>query len=159
MNNSTSLPTARRRRRDKTIAAWTALLLGLAGLHRFYLHGPRDVWAWLYLPLSFAGWVGVQRLRQIGQDDPLAWVLVPLFGLMISLGAFFAIIYALTPDERWNARYNPGLPPRETRWGPVLAAIMGLLLGGGVFMGSLTYGMQMYFEWQLRADAAATASP
>jgi hypothetical protein len=157
MNTSTT-PLAPHRRRDKTTAAWTALLLGSLGLHRLYLHGPRDVWAWVYLPLTFAGWVGVQRLRQIGQDDPAAWVLVPLFGLMISLGAFFAILYALTPDERWDERYNPGLPPRQTRWGPVLAAIFGLLVGGGVFMGSLTYGMQMYFEWQMRA-APATAAP
>lgn len=158
MTNTSHLsPALPRRRRNKTIAAWAALLFGVLGLHRFYLHGPRDFWAWLYLPLSFAGWVGVQRLRQIGQDDPVAWVLVPLFGLMVSLGAFFAILYALTPDEKWDQLYNPGLPMRETRWGPVLAAIIGLLLGGGVFMGSLTYGMQMYFEWQLRTAPAAAA--
>jgi hypothetical protein len=143
------------RRRSKTLAAWTALLFGSLGLHRFYLHGPRDAWAWLHVPLTLAGWVGVQRLRQIGQDDPVAWGLVPLFGLMISLGAFFAILYGLTPDEKWDARHNRGLAPRATRWGPVLAAILALLVGGGIFMGSITYGMQMLFEWQLHGRAAA----
>ena len=29
-------------------------------------------------------------------------------GLMLSLGALFAILYGLTPDEKWDARHNPG---------------------------------------------------
>lgn len=142
-----------RRRRSKALAAWCALLLGSLGLHRIYLYGPRDLLAWLHLPPTLAGWVGLQRLLQLGQDDRWAWALVPLFGLMLSLGAFFAILYGLTPDERWGARHNPGQPVVETRWGPVLAAILGLLLGGGILMGSITYGVQMFFQWELEASA------
>ena len=31
-----------------------------------------------------------------------------------------AIVYGLTPDEQWNARYNPGAPTHGTGWAPVL---------------------------------------
>jgi len=34
--------------RSKTIATWLALLGGSLGLHRFYLLGWRDPWAWLH---------------------------------------------------------------------------------------------------------------
>jgi hypothetical protein len=142
--------------RSKTIAAWLALLTGSLGLHRLYLHGWRDRLAWLHLPPTAAGLIGVERLLQFGQDDRLAWLLIPLFGLMLSQGALFAILYGLTPDERWDARHNRGHAVTATRWGPVLAAITALLVGGAVLMGTIAYGVQMFFEWQLqgRADAA-----
>jgi TM2 domain-containing membrane protein YozV len=34
--------------RSKTASTWIALLGGSLGLHRFYLHGPRDLLAWLH---------------------------------------------------------------------------------------------------------------
>ena len=30
------------------VATWLAVLGGSLGLHRFYLHGVRDLWAWLH---------------------------------------------------------------------------------------------------------------
>jgi hypothetical protein len=55
--------------------------------------------------------VGVARLRNLGQDDPAAWLLIPVLGLMISAAMLTAIVYALTPDER-------GMPgtTRVSRW-------------------------------------------
>ena len=93
--------------------------------------------------------MGVQRLRALGQDDRLAWLLIPLLGLMLSLAMLTAIVYGLTPDEKWDARHNPGQPGRATGWGPVLAAILALLLGGAVLMGTIAFGGQSFFEWQL----------
>ena len=58
-------------------------------------------------------------------------------------------IYALTPDDKWDARHNPGHPVTATGWGAVLAAIAGLLIGGTVLMGTVAYGGQKFFEWQL----------
>jgi hypothetical protein len=139
--------------RSKTLAAWLALVLGTLGLHRLYLHGLRDVWGWLHPLPTALGLVGLQRLFAFGQDDRLAWVLLPVLGLSISAAMFTAIVYALTPDERWDARHNAGLAPRSTAWGPVLAAILGLLIGGGILMGSIAYGGQKFFEWQLEAVA------
>ena len=37
------------------------------------------------------GLAGVVRMRQLGQDDTVAWLLIPLLGLMISLGMLCAI--------------------------------------------------------------------
>lgn len=140
--------------RSKTVAAWLALLLGTLGLHRLYLHGPRDGLAWLHPLPTVLGLVGVMRLRTLGQDDPLAWLLIPLLGLMISLAMVFAIVYALTPDEKWDAARNPGHAVTATGWGPVLAAIAALLLGGTVLMGTVAYGGQKFFEWQLAQPGA-----
>jgi hypothetical protein len=136
--------------RSKTLAAWLALLLGALGLHRIYLHGTRDRLAWLHPLPTAAGLLGVERLLTLGQDDRLAWLLIPLLGLMISQAMLCAIVYALTPDEKWDARHNPSHPVHATGWGPVLAAIAALMIGGAVLMGTLTYGIQKFFEWQLQ---------
>ena len=137
------------------MAAWLALLGGALGLHRLYLYGLRDKLGWAHAFPTAIGWLGVQRLQTLGQDDTLAWLMVPLFGLMLSLGALFAILYGLMPDEKWDARHNPGQPGRNTTWAPVLAAVAALLLGGGVLMGTITYSVQMFFQWQLAPAAAA----
>ena len=135
--------------RSKTVAAWLALLLGTLGLHRLYLHGLRDGKAWLHPLPTALGLVGVLRLRALGQDDPLAWLLIPVLGLMISMSMLLAIVYALTPDENWDARHNPGQAVRATGWGPVVAAVAALLIGAAVLMGTVAYGGQKFFEWQL----------
>jgi len=140
--------------RSKTLAAWLALLLGSLGLHRIYLNGWQDKLAWAHVPLTTLGLVGAERMAALGQDDRLAWVLVPLLGLMLSQGALISIVHALTPDERWDARHNPGLEPRPTRWGAVLAAIAGLLVGGVVLIGTIAFSIQRLFEWQLEDGAA-----
>ena len=137
------------RYRSKTVAAWLTLALGALGAHRLYLHGARDRLAWAYPLPTLLGLAGVQRLRALGQDDRLAWLLIPLLGLMLSLAMLTAIVYALTPDEKWDARHNPGQPVHATGWGAVLAAILALLLGGAVLMGTVAYGGQRFFEWQL----------
>jgi hypothetical protein len=135
--------------RSKTLAAWLALLTGSLGLHRFYLYGLRDLWGWLHPLPTALGLIGVHRLQTLGQDDPAAWVLIPLLGAVLTLAMATAIVYALTPDERWDARHNPGQPGVQTRWGPVFAAVLGLLIGGTVLMGSIAYSGQKFFEWQL----------
>jgi len=140
--------------RSKTLAAWLALLLGTLGLHRMYLHGLSDRWAWLHPWPTAAGLLGVSRIDTWGQDDRLAWMLIPLLGLMISVSMLTAIVYALTPDEKWDARHNPGQAGAATGWGPVLAAITALLLGGAALTGTVAYGGQKFFEWQLEDSRA-----
>jgi hypothetical protein len=135
--------------RSKTLASWLALVLGTLGVHRFYLHGLGDKFGWLYPLPTLAGLVGVQHLRTFGQDDPLAWLLIPVLGLAISASMFSAILYGLTPDETWDARHNPGLPVRRTTWGPVIAVVLALAIGATVLLGTVAYGGQKFFEWQL----------
>jgi hypothetical protein len=136
--------------RSKTLAAWLAVLLGAFGLHRFYLHGLRDLPGWLFPLPTGLGLLGLHRLDTLGQDDTLVWWLLPLLGLSVSVAMFTGILYALTPDEKWDARHNPALSGRATGWGPVLAAIAGLLVGGGVLMATITVSIQKFFEWELQ---------
>ncbi len=140
--------------RSKTLTAWLALLLGALGAHRFYLHGWHDRLGWLHLPPTLAGLYGVLRMLERGQDDPLAWLLVPVLGLAISVAMITGIVHALTPDEKWDARHNAGRQVNTTGWGPVLAAIAGLMVGGAVLIGTIAYSGQMFFEWQMARHGA-----
>jgi len=144
--------------RSKTIATWLAVIGGTLGLHRFYLHGFGDRLGWLHALPTAAGLVGVQRMRELGQDDRLAWLLIPLLGLMISQAMLCAIVYGLTPDANWDARHNPGHAARATGWGPVLGVIAALLLGAAVLMGTVAFGGQRFFEWQLE-DQRSSSHP
>jgi hypothetical protein len=144
--------------RSKSLATWLAVIGGTLGLHRFYLYGWRDLPGWLYPLPTLLGLAGVQRMRAFGQDDRVAWLLIPVLGLTISIAMLTAIIYGLTPDDKWAARHNPGQPPQPTGWIPVLGVIVALLLGASVLMGTVAFGMQHFFEWQLEAAAAQNSA-
>jgi TM2 domain len=135
------------RYRSKTLATWLAVFAGALGAQRFYLRGPRDGWAWAHLPFTLVGLWGAWRMHTLGQDDRLAWVLVPILGLTISVGMLAAIVIGLTPDARWDERYNAGLEPRTTGWLPVLGVIVALMLGGIALMGTIAFSGQRFFEW------------
>ena len=135
--------------KSKTLATWLALLAGLAGAHRFYLHGWRDALAWLHPLLSLTGLVGVVRMQNLGQDDHAAWLLVPLFGLMVAIAMLSTIVLGLTSDERWAVRHGgTGAAPHATGWAPVIAVVIALLVGGAALMGTLAFAGQMFFEYQ-----------
>lgn len=157
------MPTATPYYRSKTIAAWLALLLGTLGVHRLYLYGLRDRLAWCHLLPTAIGLFGVLRMRTLGQDDRLSWLLIPLLGLVISLAMLTAIVHALTPDETWDARHNPGHAVVPTGWGAVLAAIAALMVGGAVLMGTIAFSGEKFFEWELEdrpvAGVAALGQP
>jgi hypothetical protein len=137
--------------KSKTLATWLAFLLGSLGVHRLYLHGLSDRLAWLYLPPTLLGAYGVQRMLALGQDDHAAWVLIPLLGVTLSLGALAAIRYGLTPDERWNARFNPGGPADRSGWGAVIGVIVALMVGATVLMATIAFSTQRFFEAQVEA--------
>lgn len=136
---------------SKTLASWVAMLGGALGLHRFYLHGFGDRWGWLHPVPTLLGLYGVLRMRALGVDDRLAWLLIPLLGLMISAGMLTAIIYGLMPDEKWNARHNPAGPEHRTGWLTIIGVALALLIGGGVLMATIAFTAEHYFVWQLAA--------
>ena len=163
--NHSALPGREPAYRSKTFAAWLALLLGSLGVHRLYLHGARDRLAWCHPLPTLLGAAGVLRFRSLGQDDHLSWLLIPLIGLMLSMGALTAIVYALMPDEKWDARHNPGqvgaigesgASGHAAGWGAVFAAIAGLLLGGTVLMGTIAFSGEKFFEWQFEDAPQST---
>lgn len=135
--------------KSKTLATWAAVLGGALGLHRLYLRGFGDVLGWLHCLPTSLGLYGLQRVQEFGQDDRLSWALIPLLGLMVAQGMLHAIVYGLTPDERWASRYNPGRPVQPTRWAPVLGVVAALLIGAGSLMATIAFSAQRFFEWQI----------
>lgn len=140
-------------RKNKTLAVWLALLGGTLGLHRFYLRGLGDWVGWLHPVPAALGWWGVDRVLAYGQDDKLSWVLIPLLGITVAASCLMAIIYALTEKEKWNQQFNPTLAANAstggTNWLTIGALVFALLLGTIAFMGSLAFGVQRYFEYQI----------
>ncbi|MFZ5549988.1 MAG: hypothetical protein ACOZJX_14945 [Pseudomonadota bacterium] len=140
--------------KSKSTATWLAVLGGSLGLHRHYLHGPRDPWAWLFCPATLAGLAGVIRMRNLGQDDMVSWALIPLLGLSVAAAMLSAIVIGLTPDERWAERFRAG-QVQASGWTPVLGVIVALLVGGAALMGTIAFSGQKFFEWQQATDTSA----
>lgn len=134
--------------KHKAVATWLALLVGVFGLHRFYLHGLRDRWAWLFPLPTLLGLAGVQRMDHLGQDDRLAWVLIPLLGLSLVAALLGGIVYGLMPDERWNERFNAGRAASTGGWAAVIGVVFCLLFGGTALMATIAFSAQRYFESQ-----------
>ena len=137
---------APRRPRSKMLATWLAIVVGSLGLHRFYLHGVGDRWGWLYPLPTLAGAYGAWRMRELGIDDRLGAVLVPLLGATLAAAMLSAIVYGLTDDVRWAARHgNPGSPQRAG-WPTVAGVVVALALGATVTMATIAFAAQQYFE-------------
>ncbi len=139
--------------RSKAVATWLAVLVGCLGGHRFYLFGKADLWAWAHPLPTLVGAIGVLRMRHLGQDDHLAWLLIPILGLMLSIAMLAAIVIGLTPDEKWQQRFNPGRPAQASGWAVVLGLVLALMIGGITLTGSIAFAGQKYFEYQ--AETAA----
>ncbi len=125
--------------RRKSLAALLAFLLGALGAHRLYLGQalwwlPLSVTA-LTLPLLF----GVRNWYQ----SPAFFILA----VPVVAGFIEALVIALTPDERFDARFNPGADRRnESGWDAVLVAIATLMVGATVLMTVLALFLQTIFE-------------
>ena len=140
--------------KSKTLAAWLAFLGGPFGAHRFYLHGAGDWLAWLLPVPTLLGAYGVLRMWNLGQDDPLSWVLTPVLGFTFAGCCLAAIVYGLMKPQEWNARYNPQAQPEaaagQTRWATVWAIVLSLMIGAAVLMTSIAMSFQGYFEQQVQ---------
>ena len=145
---------ASRAYKSKTLATWFAVVGGCVGLHRFYLHGFKDVSGWLFLPPTLAGLYGVQRMRHLGVDDHLAWVLIPLLGLTLSIAMVSALVLGLTPDDKWQQRFNPNGAVHPTGWLVIIGVVTALSLGAGVLMATIAFSAQRYFEYQAEPPSA-----
>jgi len=129
--------------RRKSIAALLAFLLGALGAHRIYLGRPR--W-WLPLAvtaLSLPLLVGVRN-----------WYQTPaFFVLMVPVVAGFieALVIALMPDEKFDARFNAGGERRNrSGWDAVLVAIATLMVGATALMTTIVLLFQTIFEGSMR---------
>jgi len=89
--------------KNKTLATLYASLLGGLGIHRFYLYGKKDTWAWIH---------------------------VALFPISIFAGFLEALVIGLTPDDKWDAAHNHD-SGRQSNSGWPLALLLVLTFGGG----------------------------
>jgi hypothetical protein len=89
--------------KNKTLATLLAFILGGLGLHRFYLYGKKDTWAWVHLFL---------------------------FPFSVYAGFIEALVIGLTPDEKWDAAHNPD-SGRQSESGWPLAILLVLTVGLG----------------------------
>lgn len=66
------------RHKDKSLTCLLAVLMGWAGIHRFYLHGKRDIGGWAYVLASAlyvaCGAIGIQT----GAVNAMVIVWLPL---------------------------------------------------------------------------------
>jgi len=138
--------------KNKTLATWLAFLFGQTGIHRIYLFGLWDPWAWAHPLAAAIGWYGVYRVRTLGQDDHVAWLLVPVLGFLLAATAITAIYYGLSSFEKWNAALNPQqLDARagQTNWLVIGAVVFSVLMGATALMSSIAFSFQRYFEYQI----------
>ena len=129
--------------RHKALAALIASLTGALGLNRLYL-GQRLWW----LPLSVT-LIAVPLL--IGVDN---WHQTPAFFIImvpVIAGFMQALFIALTPDDRFDARFNAGQQRRNrSGWDAVLVAATALFVGAAVLMTTIALLTQTYFEYALK---------
>jgi len=139
--------------KTKLAATWIALVGGAFGLHRFYLFGPRDRWGWAFPAPSLLGLYGVWRMHEFGQDDQLAWVLIPILGLVLTVAMATAIVYGLTPDDRWNDQFNPHGAAAPTDWRTVTGVAVALLTGAAILMATIVFTAERYFEFEVQEQS------
>jgi TM2 domain-containing membrane protein YozV len=123
----------------KATAALLAAMFGALGAHRLYLGLGR--W-WLPLGVTVA-----MIPLLLGVEN---WYRSPaFFVLMVPVAAGFieALRLALTPDEKFDTRYNAGNERRNrSGWDAVLVAIGTLMVGAIAVLTTLALLFQTFFE-------------
>lgn len=120
--------------KNKTLATALACLAGGLGAHRFYLKSSVDRLGLLHVCcLPVAGLV-----YGIGRGPNPFWVLLPILVSCI-VGWIEALVIGLTPDDKWDARYNPGAErASQSNWVVVLIVILTTLVGATAVIGTIS---------------------
>lgn len=118
--------------KNKTVATLLALLLGGFGIHRFYLKPGADRIGLLHLCCLPV--MGI--LYGAVKPHPFYMVLPLLVSYIV--GFVEALVIGLTPDEKWDARYN-AQSGRQSRsnWVLVLLLVVTMLVATTVLIGTI----------------------
>ena len=119
--------------KNKTLATALALILGTLGAHRFYLHGAVDRLGLLHVSsLPIAGLI----FSNAHGANPF-YALLPL--LVSGIAACIeALVIGLTPDERWDARFNGSGTRSASHWLLALLLVATLLVGATVLIATIS---------------------
>jgi hypothetical protein len=132
--------------RHKALAALLAALTGALGLNRIYL-GQR-LW-WLPLGITLGALPLLIGVRNWYQTPAFFVVMVPVVA-----GFLQALVIALMPDEKFDARFNARAGRRnQSGWDAVLVAVASLAAGAIVLMATISLLFQTYYESVLRPGA------
>jgi archaellum biogenesis protein FlaJ (TadC family) len=125
--------------RRKSFAALLAFLLGAFGAHRLYLGRPR--W-WLPLAVTALTLPLLFGVRNWYQTPAFFVLMVPVVA-----GFIEALVIALMPDEKFDARFNAASQRRnDSGWDAVLVAIATLMVGASVMVTAIVLLFQTIFE-------------
>jgi TM2 domain-containing membrane protein YozV len=128
--------------RHKALAALLAAVAGAVGAHRVYL-GQR-LW-WVPLAVSLTMLPQLAGVRNWYQSPAFFVLMIPVIA-----GFIEALVIALTPDERFDARFNAHVERRNrSGWDAVLIAIATLMVGATVLLTTIALLFQTYFEHTL----------
>ncbi|MDZ7651210.1 MAG: hypothetical protein U5L03_00895 [Burkholderiaceae bacterium] len=128
--------------RHKALAALLASALGALGLERLYL-GQR-LW-WLPLAVTALMLPLLIGVRNWYQSPAFFVAMVPVIA-----GFIHALVLALMPDEKFDARFNAASARRNNSgWNAVLVAIVTLMVGATILMTTIVLLFQTYFEHSL----------
>jgi TM2 domain-containing membrane protein YozV len=119
------MSSARTPHKNNTAATLLALVLGWGGIHRAYLRGPGDRWALLHL-------ASVPVSALVLFLAPQANVFYQLLPMIVSYiaGLVEGLVIGLTPDEKFDARYNAGSGGRsDSNWPLALILVVMMLVG------------------------------
>jgi hypothetical protein len=125
--------------KNKTLASFLAACLGVLGAHRFYLEGAGGLRPWIYPGWSvIVGSLVVRHLFEIYPDFPagMSQVLHPLtfVALLPAFAGYIeALVIALTPDARWDARHN-AQSDRKSHSGALAIVVAVLTLAGAMIV-------------------------
>lgn len=119
--------------KNKTIAAFLALIAGWGGVHRLYLRGFRDKLALLHLGCVAAS----ALLMALMPQSNIFYRLLPV-ALSGIAGLIEGLTIGLMPDEKFDARFNPGSGRRsDSRWPLALVLVASMLVGASALIGAM----------------------
>ncbi|HWU98949.1 MAG TPA: NINE protein [Oxalicibacterium sp.] len=140
-NASTSAGTPPKHK-NKMLATLLSALFGGVGAHRFYLHGSRDFWGWNYV-VAFLLFVCALFLLRTQQS--LILIFIALFPLSIYAGLIEALVIGLTPDDKWDAKYNARSGSTTTsKWPIAVILVLSFALGFTALIAGIARATDLY---------------
>lgn len=140
---TTMMASAMPRFRHKALAALLAAVTGALGLNRAYLG--QALW-WLPLGVTLGALPLLIGVRNWYQTPAFFVSMVPVVA-----GFIQALVLALMPDEKFDARFNANTARRNrSGWDAVLVAIASLAAGTIILTATIALLFQTYFESVLR---------